>query len=57
MQSASVNVGELLVTIRKGEQTPLAVPGRKAVAAMRRRKRQAGVETASEGMCAIRDGR
>lgn len=53
----SVNVGESVVTIRKGDRTTLAVLGRKAIAAMRRRKRKAGVETASEGMRAIREGR
>lgn len=52
-----VNVGESVVTIRKGDQTTLAVLGRKAIAAMRRREGKARVETASEGMRAIRDGR
>ena len=56
-QVVSVNAGESVVTVRKGDRTTLAVLGRKIIAAMRRRKRKVGVETASEGTRAIRDGR
>jgi hypothetical protein len=50
-----VNASESLVTVCKGDRTTLGVLGRKIMAAMRRRKRKAGVETASEGTRAIRD--
>ena len=53
----AVHAGESLVIIRKGDQATLAALGRKIMAGMRRRKRKAGVETASEGTRAIRDGR
>ena len=53
----AVHAGESVVTVRKGDRTTLAALGRKIMAAMRRRKRKAGVETASEGTRAIRDGR
>ena len=53
----AIHAGESVVTVRKGDRTTLAVLGRKIIAAMRRRKRKAGVETASEGTRAIRDGR
>jgi hypothetical protein len=53
----AVHAGESVVTVRKGDRTMLAALGRKIMAAMRRRKRKAGVETASEGTRAIRDGR
>lgn len=52
-----VHAGESVVTVRKGDRTTLAALGRKIMAAMRRRKRKAGVETASQGTRAIRDGR
>ena len=53
----AVNAGESFVTVRKGDRTTLGALGRKIMFAMRRRKRKAGVETASEGTRAIRDGR
>ncbi len=53
----AVDAGESVVTVRKGDRTTLAALGRKIMAAMRPRKRKAGVETASEGTRAIRDGR
>jgi hypothetical protein len=53
----AANVGESVVTVSKDDRTTLAVLGRKIIAAMRQRKRKAGVETASEGTRAIRDGR
>ena len=53
----TVNAGESVVTVRKGDRTTLAALGRKVMAAMRRRKRKAGVETVSEGTRAIRDAR
>jgi hypothetical protein len=55
--SVAVNAGESVVIVRKGDRTTLAALGRKVMAAMRRRKCKAGVETASEGTRAIRDGR
>lgn len=56
-RSVAVNTGESVVTVRKGDRTTLAVLGRKVIAAMRRRKCKAGLETVSEGTRAIRDGR
>lgn len=53
----AVHVSESIVIVRKGDRTTLAALGRKIMAAMRRRKRKAGVETASAGTRAIRDGR
>jgi hypothetical protein len=53
----AVNAGESVVIFRKGDRTTLGALGRKIMAAMRRRKREAGVETASEGTRAIRDAR
>ena len=53
----AIHAGESVVTVRKGDRATLAVLGRKIIAAMRRRKLEAGVETASEGTRAIRDGR
>lgn len=53
----TVNVGESVVIVRKGNRTTLATLGPKFMAAMRRRKRRAGMETASEGLRAIREGR
>jgi hypothetical protein len=53
----AVYAGESVVTVRKGDRTTLEAFGRKIVAAMRRRKRMAGIETASEGTRAIRDAR
>ena len=53
----AVDASESVVIVRKGDRTTLAVLGRKIMAAMRRRKRKAGVETASEGTRAIRDER
>ena len=56
-QIVAVNAGESVVTVRKSDRTTLAALGRKIMAAMRRRKHKAGVETASEGTRAIREGR
>mgnify|MGYP001157805647 FL=1 len=53
----AIRAGESVVTVRKGDGATLAALGPKVMAAMRRRKRKAGVETASEGTRAIRDGR
>ncbi len=53
----AVHAGESVVAVRKGDRTTLEALGRKIMAAMRRRKRKAGVETVSEGTRAIRDGR
>ncbi len=53
----AIHAGESVVTVRKGDRATLAALGRKIIAAMRRRQRKAGVETASEGTRAIRDGR
>jgi hypothetical protein len=53
----AVNAGESVVAVRKGDRATLAALGRKVMAAMRRRKRKAGVETVSEGTRAIRDAR
>ncbi len=50
----AVQAGESVVIVRKGDRTTLAALGRKIMAGMRRRKRKAGVETASEGTRAIR---
>lgn len=55
--SVAANTGESVVTVRKGDRTTLATLGRKILTAMQRRKCKAGVETASEGTRAIRDGR
>ena len=53
----AVKIGESVVTVRKGDRSTLAALGPKFIAAMRRRKRKAGVETASDGLRAIREGR
>ena len=53
----ALHAGESVVTVRKGDRTTLAALGRKIVAAMRRRKRKAHVESASDGTRAIRQGR
>lgn len=53
----AVNVGESVVTIHKGDREVRAELGPKIAAAMRRRKPKPGVETASEGLRAIREGR
>jgi hypothetical protein len=53
----AVHAGESVVTVRKGDRATLGALGRKIMAAMRRRKRKAGVETASERTRAIRDAR
>jgi len=53
----AVDAGDSVVTVRKGDRTTLEALGRKIMASMRRRKRKAGVETASEGTRAIRDMR
>lgn len=53
----AVNVGESVVIIHKGDRTIRTELGSKIAAAMRRRKPKPGVETASEGLRAIRAGR
>ncbi|MCX7178494.1 MAG: hypothetical protein NTX56_06840 [Proteobacteria bacterium] len=53
----TVNVGESAVTIHKGDRAVRVELGQKIAAAMRRRKPKPGVETASEGLRAIREGR
>jgi hypothetical protein len=53
----AINVGESVVTIHKGNRAVLAELGPKIAAAMRRRKPKPGIETASEGLRAIREGR
>jgi len=55
--SVTLNIGESVVTIRKGDRATLATLGPKLIAAMRRRRRGAGAESASEGLRAIREGR
>lgn len=52
----TVNVGESAVTIHKGDRAVRAELGPKIAAAMRRSKPKPGVETASEGLRAIREG-
>ena len=53
----AANTGGSVVTVHKGDRTTLGALGPKIMAAMRRRKRKADVETASEGTRAIRDAR
>jgi hypothetical protein len=53
----AANVVQSVITVCKGDRATLAALGPKFIAAMRRRKRKAGVETASEGLRAIREGR
>jgi len=53
----NINVGESVITVHKGDSAVQKELGKKIATAMRRRKSKPGVETASEGLHAIRERR
>ena len=55
--NSKVDIGASLVTEHRGNSKTLAFAAKKILSAMRRWKPKPGVETASEGLMAIRNGR